>query len=57
MGFAGGKGHRGVKDAGRPREPGFYVVDTGSTGHPYDLQDRRRNVPRMKQAFPRYLRD
>ena len=34
MGFAGGKGHRGVCDAICFRELGLNVVNTGSTGHP-----------------------
>jgi hypothetical protein len=52
MGFAGGKGHRGVSDAICPCELGLYVVDTGSTGHPCDLQDRRTKTPRLRRAFP-----
>lgn len=41
MGFVGGKGHGGISDTICPRELGLYVVNTGSTGHPRDLQDRR----------------
>lgn len=48
MGFAGGEGHRGVSDAICPCELGLYAVNTGSTGHPCDLQDRRTKIPGLR---------
>lgn len=46
MGFVGGKGHGGISDTICPRELGLYVVNTGSTGHPRDLQDKTAKNPR-----------
>lgn len=57
MGFAGGEGHRGVSDAICLCELGLDVVNTGGTGHPCDLQDRRTKLPRLRRAFPMYLRN
>lgn len=53
LGFAGCKGYGGVGDAIHLCKFGLYVVNTGSAGHPGDLQHKTTKIPRTQDQEDR----